>query len=867
MKKSLLFAFVAGVIALAGCAKDTELYNKVDELDQRVSKLEEQVKELNEQTVPGIRTLVAAIQGNVYATSVVDNGDGYTIKFSNGTEATIKNGADGKDGKDGEKGETGDTPVISCAEFEGEFYWTVNGEFLTDADGNKIPVHKTLPTFKIIDGKWNVSYDNGTTWEVVPQMGESEAIPISIVDAEDTVTFYIGEEAYVIKKEVAFYLVFEQRTDLGVVEGQTSSFPYTIKGVAEGDEVEVDILNVIGTWDAEVVATDNKSGNVKVTNNGGNAKVFVYAANGRGKTDIKSLVFEGGELSATISAESVSYEGGEIKLDITTNVNYEVNIDADWLTVAPETKATHTDSLTLVAKANTLSQARTATVSIVGDGVNKEFEVIQEAAPEPGYEIDITITNITSNSATFLFTPSDDEVFYFTSIQEAAWVEQYGSLEELTAADIAFYVEQYEAIYNEAPDTYNAMFGVSSLEEFIFVINSNQGEAGGTLTYFKPATKYYAYAYCVDKNLNVISDTFIKDFTTEEAPSGNGTYEDYLGEWVLGTNVLTISEKEKGKSYNVTGFSNMTNPTFNYSIAAVEASFENGLFILKEQYFTETGYYASYGNLDIALTGIDAAGNPSYPWTTVTPAVLISGNYDKANNVIDVTSDFVKIVYSWIIQSGANAGRGNYNVDAAAITSTMTKPKGMPEELFGTYVCPEATEAFTEGTTYTNWTWVVKKEGVGVAIEGYDVSLDEICEANKLTKCVPVLTWDESTSTLTLADKTATGLTTGGADVVWRGILDGYYDDTVWDVDLDAGTITLASDGFQARTSTGAHSYFNAPLVFTKTSSAPASVKSTGKPHASGISVESKSVADPAYKIAAASENVFGIQKTAAFKK
>ena len=78
-----------------------------------------------------------------------------------------------------------------------------------------------------------------------------------------------------------------------------------------------------------------------------------------------------------------------------------------------------------------------------------------------------------------LFTPSDDEVFYFTSIQEAAWVEQYGSLEELTAADIAFYVEQYEAIYNEAPDTYNAMFGVSSLEEFIFVFNSNQGEAAG----------------------------------------------------------------------------------------------------------------------------------------------------------------------------------------------------------------------------------------------------------------------------------------------------------------------------------------------------------------------------------------------------
>lgn len=860
MKKTLLFAVIAGALALAGCAKDTELYNKVDELDQRVSKLEEQVKELNEQTVPGIRTLVAAIQGNVYATSVVDNGDGYTIKFSNGTEATIKNGADGKDGKDGEKGETGDTPVISAAEFEGEFYWTVNGEFLTDGDGNKIPVHKALPTFKIIDGKWNVSYDNGTTWEVVPQMGESEAIPISIVDGEDTVTFYIGDEAYEIKKEVAFYLVFDQRTDLGVVEGQTSSFPYTIKGVAEGDEVEVDILSVIGTWDAEVVATDSESGNVKVTNNGGNAKVFVYAANGRGKTDIKSLVFEGGELSATISAESVSYEGGEIKLDITTNVNYEVNIDADWLTVAPETKATHTDSLTLVAEANTLSQARTATVSIVGDGVNKEFEVIQEAAPDPGYEIDITIENITSDSVDATFTPNDNTVHYIAVVESPGWVEQFDTPEELAQADLDYYIDLYGDLYD--------VYGFDSLEDLILNGICSTGVYADTFDGLKASSKYYAYAYCIDEELNIVSTVFIKDFTTEEAPSGNGTYEDYLGEWVLGTNVLTISEKEKGKSYNVTGFSNMTNSTFSYSIAAVEASFENGLFILKEQDFTETGYYASYGNLDIALTGIDAAGDPSYPWATATPAVLISGNYDKANNVIDVTSDFVKIVYSWIIQSGANAGMGNWNVDAAAITSTMTKPKGMPEKLFGTYVCPEATEAFTSGAgTYTDWTWVVKKEGVGVAIEGYDASLDEICDANGLTKCVPVLTWDESTSTLTLADNTPTGLSAGGANVVWRGILDGYYDDTVWDVDLDAGTITLASDGFQARTSTGAHSYFNAPLVFTKTSSAPASVKSTGKPHASGISVESKSIADPAYKIAAASENVFGIQKIAALKK
>ena len=133
-------------------------------------------------------------------------------------------------------------------------------------------------------------------------MGQTETLPISIEDGEETVTFWIGETPYVINKEVPFYLIFAQRTDLGVAAGQTANIAYTLKGVKDGDEVEVDVLNVIGTWDAKVVATDNKSGNVQVTNNGGNAKVFVYAANGRGKTDIKSLQFEGGELTCVLAA-------------------------------------------------------------------------------------------------------------------------------------------------------------------------------------------------------------------------------------------------------------------------------------------------------------------------------------------------------------------------------------------------------------------------------------------------------------------------------------------------------------------------------------------------------------------------------------
>ena len=860
MKKTLLFAVIAGALALAGCAKDTELYNKVDRLDERVSKLEEQVKELNEQTVPGIRTLVAAIQGNVYATSVVDNGDGYTITFSNGTVATIKNGTDGKDGKDGDKGDKGDTPVISAAEFEGEFYWTVNGEFLTDADGNKIPVHKALPTFKIIDGKWNVSYDNGTTWEVVPQMGESEAIPISIVDGEDTVTFYIGDESYVIKKEVAFYLVFDQRTDLGVIEGQTSSFPYTIKGVAEGDEVEVDVLNVIGTWDAEVVATDNQSGNVKVTNNGGDAKVFVYASNGKGKTDIKSLVFEGGELTASLNATSVSYEGGEVELTITTNVNYEVQIDkeATWLTVAPETKATHTDNITLVAEANTTSSARTATVTVVGDGVNKEFEVIQEAAPKPEYSIDITIENITSDSVDATFTPNDNTVHYIAVVESPGWVEQFDTPEELAQADLDYYIDLYSDLYD--------VYGFDSLEDLILNGICNTGVYSDTFDELNPNSKYYAYAYCIDEELNIVSTVFIKYFTTEDV-SGSGKYADYLGTWKMGSEVIEITEKENGKTYNVSGIKNMAE----YGVSAVEGEFENGLFVLKAQATGCIWNNTNYGDCDLYFTGQFTANGKTYPGAPTNGSlgdVLITGDYDAANSKIVVTPGkyasypFFSLNIRWIIKEGANAGLGN-TFTGTTITDMTKYEDNVPAELIGKWVCESATDYWGE-STYTNWTMDITKTRSGIVIKHFDAGIDEIIEANNISlETETPATWDSATKTLVVADNTETGLQAGNGSIGWRGVdEDDYYCDIIFNVDLAAGKMELANVLMGAFDTTGAYSLFAAPLVFTKTSGTPSSMSVTG----SGNTAKKVYVGN-IEETRIGTEKFFGFNKRAGMKK
>lgn len=125
--KTLMAAAMTATLALAGgCADNDDLYEKFDDLVVRVDALEKTVNEINKITIPGMQSIVAAIQGNIYVTSVTPGDNGYTITFSDGTTAVIT------DGVDGEKGDKGDTPVVGVVEADGEFYWELTASrFLT----------------------------------------------------------------------------------------------------------------------------------------------------------------------------------------------------------------------------------------------------------------------------------------------------------------------------------------------------------------------------------------------------------------------------------------------------------------------------------------------------------------------------------------------------------------------------------------------------------------------------------------------------------------------------------------------------------------------------------------------------------------
>ena len=197
MKKLLTLAVMVTALVLSSCKyDDDDIWNSVHGLEDRVAKLEELCKQMNT-NISSLQTIVTALQNNDYVTGVtpvMQSGKevGYTITFSKSNPITIFHGKDGQNGMDGTDGKDGTTPTIGVKQdVDGIYYWTLDGDWLTDERGDKIKAEGTdgkdgadgengsdgtdgtngkdgiTPQFKIENDYWFISYDNGDTWTQV----------------------------------------------------------------------------------------------------------------------------------------------------------------------------------------------------------------------------------------------------------------------------------------------------------------------------------------------------------------------------------------------------------------------------------------------------------------------------------------------------------------------------------------------------------------------------------------------------------------------------------------------------------------------------------------------------------------------------
>ena len=162
MGKYVCFLAVC-VVMLSSCYNDDDLKNSISGLEDRMDKLEASLQSV-QTDISTLKTLTDALSQNKSIASVLENEDGsYTIKFSDKTEVTIRNGENGED-----------APQITVIknEEDGIYYWGITSTdgkktFLKDGEGKMMPVTAAAPKIRINTNtkEWEISTDSGKTWE------------------------------------------------------------------------------------------------------------------------------------------------------------------------------------------------------------------------------------------------------------------------------------------------------------------------------------------------------------------------------------------------------------------------------------------------------------------------------------------------------------------------------------------------------------------------------------------------------------------------------------------------------------------------------------------------------------------------------
>ena len=404
-------------LLLFGCSDkydDSALRNDLNDLENRVTKLEELCKQMNT-NISSLQKIVEALQDNLSISKVEQISDGYIIHFSDGSTATIKNGKNSED-----------APIIGVKkDTDGIYYWTLDGEWLTDEKGNKVKAQGTdgkdgvdgedgndgvdgedgtdgtngkdgiTPQLKIENGRWMLSMDNGKTWTDIGQAtgadgkdGEDGAdgtdgedgvdgkdgtngIFKSVREDDDNVYFTLEDDSVITipKSDNSKFAIAFDTTDIAILNGgESKTISYTITSATENTVVKAIAQD---GWKVKVDATSTDKGTITITapNPIVESEIFVFANDGSYRTVMASFYcHEKQVLDINIADNSinVSPTGGMQEIKLTTNLDYTVEIPDNaksWLSLAPETRALREDTIVFKVAANEGIQ-RYATVAL-----------------------------------------------------------------------------------------------------------------------------------------------------------------------------------------------------------------------------------------------------------------------------------------------------------------------------------------------------------------------------------------------------------------------------------------------------------------------------------------------------------------------
>lgn len=175
-----LVIIVTAFLSLISCADLSQVWEELREHEERIERLETECQRLNS-NIEALQTVLEAMRSNDYVTDITKITEagieiGYSITFAKAGTVNVYHGTDGSDGT---------SPKIGIRKAsDGEYYWTSDDEWLTDEQGEMIPAvaqggHDEgyiTPQFRVAEGIWYISYDNGNTWRVYNEAAEDDAL-------------------------------------------------------------------------------------------------------------------------------------------------------------------------------------------------------------------------------------------------------------------------------------------------------------------------------------------------------------------------------------------------------------------------------------------------------------------------------------------------------------------------------------------------------------------------------------------------------------------------------------------------------------------------------------------------------------------
>lgn len=401
--------------------------------------LQGQCNEMNE-NISALQIVVTALQKTDYVVSVTRLMNdaveiGYTLTFAKSGAVTIYHGKDGQDGQDGAPGTAGTpgkdgySPKIGVKQHtDGIYYWTLDDNWLTDAQGNKVKAqgekgdkgdkgetgatgsagsagtdgtpgeNGITPKLKIDNGFWHVSYDNGETWTKMSEENATSGNNVfkSVTVADGKITFVLNDDSKLvvpIYQEIG--ITFDQTNNLsGIAANEVIYIPYTLTNATASTKVEA---SSDGNYAVKVNQTEQGKGTIIVTAPSAyvDGHVLVHIDSGLGYSSLHTIKFYHQQMTFANGLEyNVKPEGEVIAVPLTTNFDYTVNIPNDatsWISLVENSRAVETRNETLTfkfEKNNSLYAGRSASVGIIPSNAQEPLYYIRFNQASANFYID-----------------------------------------------------------------------------------------------------------------------------------------------------------------------------------------------------------------------------------------------------------------------------------------------------------------------------------------------------------------------------------------------------------------------------------------------------------------------------------------------